>query len=410
MNVLRLTPHFYWPQLAEKGWPIKFDAIGGMQTQIYRLTASLAEMGVRQTVLTLKIPGTPNPWQMCDQVTVHGVRIPVLPLRSRVRGMMDLNLAWALGVFRNLLQRSDGYEIIHVHCSGVFWPLLVGMIVSTRMRKKLVVTVHCSTLITYDAMSVLDPVLIPFSRWCERRVIEKADHTLVLTPRLRDFFLQSGFGSPHKISVVPDSIDVQDFRSKATTETVAYIRNRFRLPRDRPTIGYVGRIAHEKGWPYLIDLAERMQSRQVHFLVCGDGNERDKLERLIQRKNLQDRFTITGFLPQELIPAILVHIDVLVLTSLHEEFGSVLIEGMAMQIPVVAFANGGIPYVVEDGRTGLLSPVANIDEMAATIETLIDNPALARRLGDNGLSTVLSKYDLHMTSRRLYEIYQVLLN
>lgn len=410
MNVLRLTPHFYWPQLADAGWPIKFDAIGGMQTQIYRLTASLAEMGVRQTVLTLKIPGTPNPWKMCEHVTVHGVRIPVLPLRSRVRGMVDLNLAWSLGVFRNLMRQSADYEIIHVHCSGVFWPLLVGMIVSSRLRKKLVLTVHCSTLVTYDAMSILDPAVMPFSRWCERRIVEKADHTLVLTPRLRDFFLQSGSGSPDKISVLPDSIDVQEFRAKATAETVAQIRDRFRLPRDRPIIGYVGRIAHEKGWPYLIDLAERMQSRQVHFLICGDGNERDQLDRLIRRKSLQDRFTVTGFLPQELIPAILAHIDVLVLTSLHEEFGSVLIEGMAMQVPVVAFANGGIPYVVEDGRTGLLSPLANIDAMAATIERLIDNPALARDIGINGMSSVMSKYDLRVTTRQLYEIYQAVLN
>src|SRR5437870_272255 len=100
MHILRLTPHFYWPQLSKLGWPVPFDAVGGMQAQTFRQTTKLAEFGIQQTVLTLKIPGTPAVWQLNDSVVVRGVRVPVLPLRSRIRGLMDLNISWALGIAR----------------------------------------------------------------------------------------------------------------------------------------------------------------------------------------------------------------------------------------------------------------------------------------------------------------------
>jgi glycosyltransferase involved in cell wall biosynthesis len=407
MHILRLTPHFYWPQLAACGWPVKFDAIGGMQTQIYRQTEALSELGVTQTVLTLKIPKAPEIWAMSERATICGVRIPVFPVRSKVRGMIDLNLSWFLGVFWYLfVNKKQDVDLIHVHCSGVFWPLLLGLVLCKILNKKLVLTIHCSILATYEAMNTLDKILLPFARWCERRALEKADHIIVLTPRLKKIFLDNGYVCTDRISVVPDTIDVEEFRSRATEEAIYKVWNTYSVPRDRKIIGYVGRIAHEKGWNRFVALAEKLKERKLHFLVCGDGNERDSLEKMIKAKNLESRFTITGYVPQSLIPAILTNINLFVLTSIHEEFGGSLIEAMAMTVPIAAFAVGGVPYVVSDGNTGLLVPDGDLNRLYSAVTQLLDDEHSARKLTKNALDDIRKKYDKKIVGHKIFKIYQ----
>lgn len=406
MYVLRLTPHFYWPQLQNTGWPVPFDTIGGMQTQIFRQTLGLSNLGVKQTVLTLKVPGTPDDWHWNERVTVRGVRVPVFPMRSRTRGMMDLNVSWALGVVSDVLRHHPSCDIVHVHCSGVSWPLLVGMSVSRLLKARLVLTIHCSILATYEAMHALDHALQPIARNVERMALRRADHTVVLSPRVRQALLEKTKMPAEALSIIPDSLDVDLFRSWATAEAIADFRQRFNLTAACPIITYVGRIAREKGWRHLVEIAERLKHRPFHLLICGDGNERDLLEAELARRGLSDYCTITGYLPQETIPATLAVSSVLILPSTHEEFGGVLIEAMAMLVPPVAFAVGGVPDTVQDGKTGLLVPAGDIAAMVGAIERLLDDPAFAKRLGDAGLVHVQRNFTLDAACHALYEIYQ----
>ena len=386
-----------------------FDAVGGMQAQTFRQTTKLAEFGIQQTVLTLKIPGTPAVWQLNDSVVVRGVRVPVLPLRSRIRGLMDLNISWALGIAHEMVSRRISCDIVHVHCSGVFWPLLVGILVARVLKAQLVLTVHCSVLATYEPMNILDHAIQPFSRYLERKALNNAAHVVALSQRSRDALLRQTNMNPGIISVVPDSIDVEQFRSFSSSKSVADFRERFNLPSDRPIIAYVGRIAREKGWRTLIEIAERLKHLSLHYLVCGDGNERDLLEREIRQRSLSNQFTITGYLPQESIPSALRCSSVLVLTSLHEEFGGVLIEAMAMQVPQVAFAVGGIPNVIADGETGLLISPHDIDTLARAVERLLLDRELAERMGEAGLARVRENFGLATACHRINDIYRSVL-
>lgn len=406
MHILRLTPHFYWPQLEGTGWPVSFDTIGGMQTQVFRQTVGLSEFKVRQTVLALKIPGAPERWEMNEHVTVRGVRVPILPLRSRIRGMVDLNPSWALGIVHEVLGRRPQCDIVHVHCSGVIWPLLVGLAVAPLLRARLVLTVHCSILATYEAMSSIDHALQPLARRIERAALRRATHTIVLSPRVRKLFLEEVGVRPESLSIVPDSLDVRRFQDWATPERVAEFKRRFPLPDGRPVITYIGRIAREKGWRHLVELAERLRSRGAHFLICGDGNERDLLEEELRQRGLSESFTITGYLPQEMIPAALAHTSVVVLASLHEEFGGALIEAMAMKVPSVAFAVGGVPNTLNGGESGLLVKAGDVAGMADAVGRLLDAPALAAHIGQAGFDYVRHKFELDSACHDVYKIYR----
>ncbi|WP_424186886.1 glycosyltransferase family 4 protein [Actinokineospora sp. G85] len=405
-RVLRLSPHYYWPQLAETSWPVKFDAIGGMQSQIHRLTQELDSLGVEQTVLTLRLPGAPTSWAMSGHTEVRGVRVPVLPIRSRIRGMVDLNLAWALGVLWHLVRHRERHDVVHVHCSGVMIPPLLGWLLTRVLRTPLVLTVHCSIIATYHPMTVIDRFMQPLARWVEKRAIKAAAATVVLTPRTVPVLAEHTGVAADRFVVLPDVIDADAFAARATPEAVAGVRAQWPVPGERAVVGYVGRIAREKGWPIILDIAERLRDEPVHVVVCGDGNERDLFERDLLQRGLTDRVTVTGYVPNERVPAVLGTLDLLMMSSLHEEFGSVMLEAMAVGVPIIAVGVGGVATVLEQGALGWLVPERTPEAFAEGIRAALADPQWRRDCAERAAKTVRARYDLAQVSALTTTVYR----
>ncbi|GAA3372890.1 hypothetical protein GCM10020367_30670 [Streptomyces sannanensis] len=406
LRVLRLTPHYYWPQLAKTSWPVKFDAIGGMQSQITRLTQALDAEGIEQTVLTLQLPGAPRRWQVSDRTEVLGVRVPVLPLRSRIRGMVDLNLSWALGVLRHLLRTRRRPDVLHVHCSGVIIPPLLGWALCRLLRVPLVLTVHCSIIVTYHPMNRLDGLLQPFARWVEQRAIRAAARTITLTPRTIPTLKKRSRRSDDAFAVLPDVIDAEAFAARATPEAIEAVRRRWDLPADKATVGYVGRLAREKGWPIILDIAEELLDEPIHWLICGDGNERDLFEQDVARRGLGDRVTVTGYVPNEEIPAVMKAMDLMLMAPIHEEFGSVMLEAMAVKLPIIAVGVGGVANVLEDGALGWLVPERTPEAFAEGIRKAMADPEWRNTAAEQAATAVRARYDLGAVARDTAELYR----
>lgn len=406
IHVLRLTPHFYWPQLADSQWPVKFDAIGGMQSQIYRLTAALDQTGVRQTVLTLRIPGAPKRWQLSSNAAVHGVRIPVLPLRSRIRGMVDLNLSWALGVAARLARRARRPDVLHVHCSGVIIPPLTGWLLTRVLRVPLVLTLHCSIIVTYHPMNALDRALQPVARWVERRAMRAAARVVTLTPRTVPGLSAAAGLSPDHFAVLPDTIDADAFSANATPVRVGQLRQRYAINGDRHVIGYVGRIAREKGWPIILDIAEELRDEPIDWVVCGDGNERDLFERELTERGLTDRFTVTGYVPNEDVAALMGTMNLLLMSSLHEEFGSVMLEAMATGLPIIALDVGGVADVLDHGELGWLVDERTPPAFAEAIRKALADPDWRAETAARAAAAVRERYDLKAVAAATASLYE----
>src|SRR5262249_3834736 len=103
---------------------------------------------------------------------------------------------------------------------------------------------------------------------------------------------------------------------------------------------------------------------------------------------------------------LLSHAAVFVCPSVYEPFGLVNLEAMACEAPVVASAVGGIPEIVEDGRTGLLVPPADPAALAAAVNALLADPARARALGQAGRRRVLDRFTWAHTARQTLAVYQ----
>jgi 2-deoxystreptamine N-acetyl-D-glucosaminyltransferase/2-deoxystreptamine glucosyltransferase len=406
LTVLRLTPHFYWPQLAKSSWPVKFDAVGGMQSQIYRLTRALDTAGIEQTVLTLRIPGAPRCWPVSGRTQVHGVRVPVLPVRSRIRGMADLNISWALGVVAYLLRHRRRPDILHVHCSGVTIPPLLGWALGRLLRVPLVLTIHCSIIVTYHPMNALDRMLQPLARQIERRAVRATAATITLTPRTVPVFAKATGRPAADFAVLPDVIDADAFAAAATPQAAATMRQRWIPDPEAAVVGYVGRIAREKGWPIILDIADELRDARIHWLICGDGNERDLFEAEVARRGLTGRVTVTGYLPNEEVAAVMGAMDLLLMAPLHEEFGSVMLEAMAVGLPIVAVGVGGVADVLDHGELGWLVPERTAAAFADGIAQALADPEWRSVTAERAAKAVRERYDLVHVAGQTAELYQ----
>jgi glycosyltransferase involved in cell wall biosynthesis len=186
----------------------------------------------------------------------------------------------------------------------------------------------------------------------------------------------------------------------------AAARQRFGIG-DALAIGVVAALERRKGHDVLFRaLARLAEGGGLRFrcLVCGDGSERASLERLARELGIARSVGFLG--EQRQVADVLAALDVFVLPSRHEGLGVAILEAMAMGLPVVASAVGGIPEAVASGRTGILVPAEDPDALAAAIFALGRDPEHARRMGSAGRERVIAEFSIEaMTSRyeRLYE-------
>jgi glycosyltransferase involved in cell wall biosynthesis len=185
-----------------------------------------------------------------------------------------------------------------------------------------------------------------------------------------------------------------------------------RRPIDGAVIGYVGRIVPEKGIETLIEAVARLASRPT-LRVVGSGDHRLTLELLAERLGVRDRVRFQPAVPAEQVPELLNELDALVLPSRtqpnwKEQFGRVLVEAMACEVPVIGSDSGEIPNVI--GEAGLIFPEGDASALSALIRRVIEDDALARELGSAGRRRVLALYTQERIAQQTYQLYRRVLS
>ncbi len=210
--------------------------------------------------------------------------------------------------------------------------------------------------------------------------------------------------SKEKISVVYHGIDVQRDRVlRKRGET----RRKLGIGEGEPVAGFVGRLVDWKGPDIFIRSAREVHGRipEARFLVVGDAvfGEKDyveQLKKLCLELGIGDRVTFTGHRKDVL--ELMAAMDVLVHASvLPEPFGMVLIEAMALGLPVVAARGGGVGEIVEEGVTGLTVPPKDSAAMAEAIFQILTDRKMAYRMGEAGKRRAAELFDGDMSARRL---------
>lgn len=170
--------------------------------------------------------------------------------------------------------------------------------------------------------------------------------------------------------------------------------------------GYVGRLSSEKGPDLFLDTLIPLCQRHphLHAVMLGDGPERATLQARIDAAGLAERITLPGF--QRNMQAWMTRLDALVISSRTEGTPMILLEAMQDGVPVVAFGVGGIPDVIEHGRSGLLAAPLAVDELAAHLQALLDDPQQAEELVARARQTQRERYHLPTLAQRWALVYQ----
>jgi glycosyltransferase involved in cell wall biosynthesis len=197
-------------------------------------------------------------------------------------------------------------------------------------------------------------------------------------------------------------------------DTDIFKRAEPRTPRgagDPFTIGFFGRLKDNKGLDLLIEALGQLPD-YCRVTFTGNGPMKSVIEEQATRSGVAERVIFNGSLPSATIPYAMQQLDVLVLPSVTrpnwiEQFGRVLPEAMSCETPVIGSRSGEIPNVI--GDAGLLFEEGNVQELAACIRQLIDDPELYAYLAKKGRQRVLENYTQERIARQTFEVYQEML-
>ncbi|MCP3776458.1 glycosyltransferase [Paenibacillus sp. MZ04-78.2] len=402
MNILRLTPHYYFETTA---WPSRFDPMGGMQVQITNLTEWLAKQGVRQDVLTTGIPGIPRTLKLPNGLTVHSVRFMTLPFKSSQTGTLFLDQSWFIGAVKWIVLhgRKQNYDAIHVHASGVVWPLLAGMFAQKFLKKPLILTIHCSRIFTYKPMNPWDRLVHDYVKSIELKSILLSHKAVVLTEKRLEGYNKL-LANSSKMIAISDCIGTNHLSHSIHCPFCKKLKVELQ---GKKTVLFLGRIAHEKGWVTFVKVAKELSMKldNLQFIVCGDGPQREAMEEQIESAQLQGQFQITGFVSHKFVSCYLHHAHLFILPSYHEEFGGSLIEAAIAGVPIISTNRGGPADIFTHGETAILTDPTDVHGIAEEAYKILTDEQIAQSLRLHSKPEVVGKFLPHYVYPNYLKLY-----
>lgn len=236
-----------------------------------------------------------------------------------------------------------------------------------------------------------------------RFVVRRADTVRVVSLDIAEDALAAGV-QPERIVVVRSRCDTELFDPDQWKPAGDDLRAT--LPGDSaaPVVGFVGTLNASKGIDVLIQAAKNLaHDRPLRLAIVGDGPLRTEIVTASTRA--KPPIALLGRLAAGDVPRFLAAIDVLALPSYDEGLPRVVLEAMAMRVPVVASAVGGVPEAVEDGVTGILVPPGDSESLAAALAQVLDDPELAARLGEAGRRRVIEEFEARAGLRQFAALH-----
>ncbi len=177
-------------------------------------------------------------------------------------------------------------------------------------------------------------------------------------------------------------------------------------PAGEPLLVHVSNFRPVKRPVDCVEILARVRAKGItaRLVMVGDGSERTNVEHRARCLKVYDQCVFVGKQPK--IVDYLSAADVLLLPSEQESFGLAALEAMACEVPVIASRVGGIPEVVEDGETGFLSEVGDVEKMANDAGNLLAEPELRREMGRRARESAVSRYRTDIVIPRYIEFYE----
>ncbi len=259
------------------------------------------------------------------------------------------------------------------------------------------------------------------SSWAERTALEAADAVIAVSAAMKADVLDCyPLLDPHRVSVVHNGIDTDQYRPDHATDVV----ERLGMDPNRPSVVFVGRITRQKGLDHLLAAARLLDPDAQLVLLAGAPDTAEiAAETEAAVASLQASRSgviwVREMLVKPAVIQVLTHATVFCCPSVYEPMGIVNLEAMACETAVVATATGGIPEVVADGETGVLVPIDQAEPgaqpkdpdafaaaMAEALNSLVRDPDRAAALGRAGRTRAVDAFSWSAIAERTLEVYR----
>lgn len=335
--------------------------INGVVTSIKLFREALERQG--HTVYVF----APTPRQPTDGP--HVIRIPSVPFAFQP----EYRLAAIYSQHAYNLVRRANLDIIHSH--DPFAIGLFGLSMAKRFRIPYIHTYH--TLYPEYVHYIWET---EFTREMAERLskqfCEQCD--VVIAPSTKINRALTEWGVRTSILTLPTGVDTGRFAQR-DPEAIAAFRERFHVPAGDRLLAFVGRLGTEKNVDLLVDALAQVKAPGARLLIVGDGPYRHDLVKHIERANVGDRVTFTGYLGPEDVRSAYQASEALFFASTSETQGLVVAEAMAAGLPVVAVDDLAIADAVTEGVNGFLVP-ERPEALADAVDRLLCDPSMQRAM------------------------------
>ena len=332
----------------------------------------------------------------------EGIKFHLIEVERKISPLADLKLLWRL----ISIMRQERYTIVHTHTAKLE---LIGQLAARLARVPIVLYTNHGFYFRSRMSSLRRWFLINMARFAGLI----SDHILSQSSEDINTVLEQKIYRPDRISYLGNGINIALFYAgRFSPEQIRLKKQEIGVQEDHQVVGMIGRYVWEKGYREFFEAARFIASEKskVSFLTVGTSlaSERDPVDFSILRQlGIEDRVIVLK--SRNDMPELYSVMDVVVLPSYREGFPRSLMEAAAMSRPVVATDIPGCRETVIDCYNGFLIPIKNNLALVEKIKCLLDDPALAARLGQNGRTLAEERFDESKVVERLRTCYRTLL-
>jgi glycosyltransferase involved in cell wall biosynthesis len=390
--ITRLTvPGPASPPGVPSGAPVVLDARvvtgagGGPEQTILTSPRHLGPLGYRMLCACMYTPGDPGVETIRQRAGRYGAPLVEVPDRG----------AWDWRVIAQLLAvcKRERVAIWHGHD---YKTNALGLLLNRSRPMRLVTTVHGW---------VEQTPRTPPEHTPDRLCLPRYERVICVSDDLLGACLACGVPAENCV-VIENAIDAAEYTRR---QSVAEAKAALGLPPDGLVVGAVGRLAEERSFAALVRSAHALTARglDVRLVIVGEGDARTDLERLADDLGVRDRLLLPGW--QADVRGYFEAMDVFALSGRREGLPNVLLEAMALEVPVVAARMNGVSRLVQDGRNGFLVEPGDPNGLTTALLGLLTNPGLRDLFRTAGRRTVETRYAFRTRTQRLKRVYDELL-
>jgi glycosyltransferase involved in cell wall biosynthesis len=375
---------------------LRFDAPGGVETNVREVTRRLRAAGEDVEVFASDLYDEGR-WERRSNYApvVDGIPVHRFPVRKRL--VPGLTMPMMVGLVDALA--TSGADVIHAH-SHRYGHVLEAAAVADRLGIPFVVSTHYHPAdrreppLKRGLLRIQDVLFGMTAYRVARALVVQTD---------REGALIREFAPREKVRTIAPGIDLAAWSTPGSDRSEGV---------DLPSeyFLFVGRLASNKGLPTLVEALARLDPsvRRPLVLMGRDWGERPVLESRARELGVGDLLRFLEYVERpSAYRAVIRGARALVLPSEYEAFGLVLLEAMAAGTPAVATAVGGVPEVLDGGRSGRLVPYGDATALAAALRSVVDEPEQTNRLRTAALERVRG-FDWSVTVERHRALYREL--